>query len=238
MQAESNANHTVMEIIVAKLTVKRVPISLIIVRLKQLATEMNIECNLPSYDESIENPFCGAPGGNPFGPGGNQFGGNPFDQNQFGGFGQGGNPYGQEFGGMGTGSQFNYMNQQKNPGDPFGNFNERANYLGGSGGPSGGNFDANFSGNGPNPSGQFSYNDYLEARQRTMNGPKDDPNNLGSNPYNSNFMEPMNNQGFPGGNQGGNQGFGDNPYGNFDNNFNNPGNNANNANNGSGGLGF
>ena len=234
MQAESNANHTVMEIIVAKLTVKRVPISLIIVRLRQLATEMNIECNLPSYDESIENPFCG-PGGNPFGPGGNQFGGNPFDQgNQFGGFGnqfgQGGNPYGQEFGGMGTGSQFDYMNQQKNPGDPFGNFNERANYLGlAAGGPNGPN---------NNPSGEFSYNDYLQQRQKSMNNPQSDPNNLESNPYSSNFMDPMNNQGFPGGNQGGSQGFGDNPYGNFDNNFNNPGNNANNANNGSGGLGF
>lgn len=233
MQAESNANHTVMEIIVAKLTVKRIPISLIIVRLKQLATEMNIECNLPSYDESIENPFCSSQGGNPFGPGGNQFGGNPFDQgNQFGGFGgnsfnqSGSNPYGSEFGGMGTGSQFDYMNQQqKNPGDPFGNFNDKANYLGGSNGPS-------------NPSGDFSYKDYLEARQRTMNAPKDDPNNLASDPYKSNFMDPMNNQGFPSGNQGNNQGFGDNPYGNFDNNFNNPGNNSNNPNNGPGGLGF
>ena len=130
MAAETNANNTVKEVIVAKLAVRNMPDSLIIVRLKQLAREMNIECNLPSYDESMEqNPFGGGMdnsfGGNPFG-GNSMGGGNQFDPNMGGQnnnpFGQGANPYGNEFGGFDAGNQFDYMKNQ-GPGNPFGGFN-------------------------------------------------------------------------------------------------------------------
>ncbi|MCQ2816046.1 MAG: IST1 family protein [archaeon] len=239
MSAETNTNRTVKENVIAKLSLKQMPDSLIIVRIKQIAKEMNIECNLPLDMGMNENPYGPGPmnnpyGQNPFGDPGMNMGNNPYGDP---GMNMGNNPYGDPGMNMGNNpysSDPSMQNPLEQPyaGGDFGNFDQNKSQYGGqNANPFGGfgGFDANTydqrnmgnnPGNGPNMSqGVQGFGEDNFKNNPSMQQPMGNPNDVESNPYKSNFMEPNQNMG----------NFGDNNpqqpgYGNFDNNFNNPGN--------------